>query len=122
MSSPGSAADEPSADEVAGQVTAELLGRSHLMQPAGVAEALAQVARPLGVSGVQVYLADLQQRHLVPLAAADGRAPGVLLIDSTLAGRAYQTVTVQSGRPGPDCQLWIPLVDGTERLGVLGLT
>jgi hypothetical protein len=122
MSSPASAADEPSADEIAGQVMAELLARSHLMRPAGVAEALARAARPLGVSGVQVYLADLQQRHLVPLAAADGRAPEVLLIDSTLAGRAYQTVTVQSGRPGPDGQLWIPLVDGTERLGVLGLT
>jgi hypothetical protein len=103
-------------------VTAELLGQSHLMRPAGIAEALARAARPLGVSGVQVYLADLQQRHLIPLAAADGRAPEVLPVDSTLAGRAYQTVTVQSGRPGPECQLWIPLVDGTERLGVLGLT
>lgn len=137
MSSPSSAADEPradrlgstpegrgkpSADEVAGRVTAEVVGRSHLMRPAGVAEVLAQAARPLGVSGVQVYLADLQQRHLVPLAAADGRAPEVLAVDSTLAGRAFQTITVQSGRPGSASQLWIPLVDGTERLGVLALT
>jgi serine phosphatase RsbU (regulator of sigma subunit) len=122
MSCPGSAADGPSADEVAGRVTAELLGQSHLMQPPGVAEALARAARPLGVSAAQVYLADLQQRHLAPLAAAGGRAPGRLPIDSTLAGRAYQTITVQSGRAGQDHQLWIPLVDGTERLGVLSLT
>jgi serine phosphatase RsbU (regulator of sigma subunit) len=122
MSCPGSAADEPSADEVAGRVTAELLGQSHLMQPPGVADALSRAARPLGVSAVQVYLADLQQRHLAPLAAAGGRAPGRLPIDSTLAGRAYQTITVQSGRAGQDHQLWIPLVDGTERLGVLSLT
>jgi serine phosphatase RsbU (regulator of sigma subunit) len=121
MSCPGSAADESSADAAAGRVTAELLGRSHLMQPPGVAEALAQAARPLGVSAVQVYVADLQQRHLAPLAAAGGPAPDKLPIDSTLAGRAYRTITVQSGRAGEAHQLWIPLVDGTERLGVLGL-
>jgi serine phosphatase RsbU (regulator of sigma subunit) len=112
----------PDLDAVAGRVTAELLSRSHLMQPVGVAEALAEAARPLGVSGAQIYLADLQQRHLRPLTPGDGRSPEVLLIGSTLAGRAYQTVTVQTGRAGEAYQLWIPLVDGTERLGVLGLT
>jgi hypothetical protein len=109
----------PDLDAVAGRVTAELVRRYHLMRPASVAEALAQAARPLGVSGAEIYLADLQQRHLTLLAAAGGHAPEVLLIDSTLAGRAYQTVTVQSGRAGQEHQLWIPLVDGTERLGVL---
>jgi len=108
-------------DAAVGRMTAELIGRSHLMRPAGVAAEIARAARPLGVSGVQVYLADLEQRRLSPLAAADGRTPDVLLIDSTLAGRAYQTVTVQSGRADGTHQLWIPLVDGTERLGVLGL-
>ena len=111
----------PDLDAVAGRVTAELLGRSHLMRPADVAGALAEAARPLGVFAVQVYVADLQQRRLAPLAVASGRAPDVLPIDSTLAGRAYQTITVQSGRAGQAHQLWIPLVDGTERLGVLGL-
>jgi serine phosphatase RsbU (regulator of sigma subunit) len=46
----------------------------------------------------------------------------VLLIDSTLAGRAYQTITIQSGRVDGAHQLWIPLVDGTERLGALART
>jgi hypothetical protein len=113
---------EPSMDEFTARVTADLLSRSHLMRPAGVPGELAEAARPLGVSAAQVYLADLQQRHLTPLGPGDGRAPEVLLIDSTLAGRAYQTITVQTGRAGQAHQLWIPLVDGTERLGVLGLT
>jgi serine phosphatase RsbU (regulator of sigma subunit) len=91
------------------------------MRPPGVAGELARAAGPLGVSDVQVYLADLQQRHLTPLAAQDGRALDVLLIDATLAGRAYQTITVQSSRADGAHLLWIPLVDGTERLGVLGL-
>ena len=52
----------------------------------------------------------------------------MLPIDSTLAGRAYQTVTIQSapvrgvGTAGENYQVWIPLVDGTARLGVLCLT
>ena len=113
---------EPVLDAVTGEVTARLLGLSHLLPPGEVASAVAEAARPLGVSGAQVYLADLQQRLLVPLPAAGGQDQQPLPVDSTLAGRAYQTVTVQSVRAGPAWTLWIPLVDGTERLGTLGLT
>jgi GAF domain-containing protein len=113
---------QPSLDAVAGRVIADLVRRYHLMPPGGVAAALAEAGRPLGVTGARVYLADLQQRQLVPLAAGAGQDPGVLRIDSTLAGRAFQTVTIQSVRAGAVHQLWIPLVDGTERLGVLALT
>jgi hypothetical protein len=113
---------QPGLDAIAGRVTADLIRQSHLMPPGTVGAALAEAARPLGVTGAEVYLADLQQRHLVPLAAEDGQGPEVLRIDSTLAGRAYQTVTIQSVRAGAGHRLWIPLVDGTERLGVLALT
>ena len=114
-------------DAVAGRVTAELLRRSHVMRPGDVPDALAEVARPLGVSAAQVYLADLQQRHLVPVPSGQGQGAPVLLIDSTLAGKAFQEVSLQaaaSGRTeaGGTYEVWIPLVDGTERLGVLSLT
>jgi stage II sporulation SpoE-like protein len=111
-------------DAVLGRVTAALLRDSHLMRPADVPVALARAARPLGVSAAQIYLADLQQRHLTLLQPDPGLAGSVLPVDGTLAGRAYQTITVQvtDGAPGgPAYQVWIPLVDGTERLGVLGL-
>jgi serine phosphatase RsbU (regulator of sigma subunit) len=109
-------------DAVAGRVIAGLLRQSHLMPPDAVPAALAEAARPLGVTGAEVYLADLQQRQLVPLAAEDSPRQGALRIDSTLAGRAYQTLAIQSVRAGAGHQLWIPLVDGTERLGALALT
>jgi serine phosphatase RsbU (regulator of sigma subunit) len=117
---------ESDLDAIAGRVTAELLSWSHLMRPADLAGSLARAARPLGVSAARIYLTDLQQRHLVPLPPA-GDGPGdPLPVDSTLAGRAYQTVTLQSvparGADEGNYQVWIPLVDGTERLGVLGLT
>jgi serine phosphatase RsbU (regulator of sigma subunit) len=118
--------EEHDLDAVAGRVTAELLSRSHLMRPAEVTGALTQAARPLGVSAARIYLADLQQRQLVALPAGEGQAANALPIDSTLAGRAYQTVTIQSallrGAGEENYQVWIPLVDGTERLGALSLT
>jgi stage II sporulation SpoE-like protein len=116
---------QPSLDAIIGRMTADLLARSHLMRPGRVPAELARAARPLGVSDVQVYLADLEQRQLVPLVSEDGRVAegaAALPIDSTPAGRAYQAVTVQASLAGAAYQLWIPLVDGTERMGVLGLT
>lgn len=114
-------------DAVTGRVTAELLHRSHLMGLSDVVGTLSEMA-PLGASEVRVYLADLQQRHLALLPGGEARGAEVLPIDSTLAGRAYQTLTVQSaplrgtGPAGAAYRVWVPLVDGTERLGVLGLT
>ena len=114
-------------DAVIGRLTAELLRQSHLMRPGDVPDALGEAAQPLGVSAAQVYLADLQQRHLAPLSARQGQDAYALSIDSTLAGRAFQTVSVQvaaTGRTeaGETYQVWLPLMDGTERLGVLSLT
>ena len=124
-------------DAVAGRVTAGLLRQSPLMRPDDVPGALAEAARPLGVSAAQVYLADLQRRHLVPLPAGEDQDAHALPIDSTLAGSAYQTVSIQwsatrglapgngtgaGAGAGKTYQLWVPLVDGTERLGVLSLT
>jgi serine phosphatase RsbU (regulator of sigma subunit) len=114
-------------DAIADRVMAELLSRSHLMRLGEVSDALAQAALPLGVSAAGIYLADLQQRQLALVPAARGsQGADVLSIGSTLAGRAYQTVTIQSAPAravgGENYQVWIPLVDGTARLGVLRLT
>ena len=114
-------------DAVIGRMTAELLRQSHLMRPDDVPGALAEAARPLGVSAVQVYLADLQQHYLAPLPAGEDQDTRTLPIDATLAGNAYRTVSIQwsaapGARAGETYQVWVPLVDGTERLGVLSLT
>jgi hypothetical protein len=116
----------PDLDAVAGRVAAELLLRSHLMRPADITGALTQAARPLGVSAARIYLVDLQQRQLAPLPNGEAQDAEGLPVGSTLAGRAYQTLTIQlapaSGVGENSYQVWVPLVDGTERLGVLGLT
>jgi len=114
---------------------ADLLRQSHLLRPDAIEEVFAAAVRPLGIDEVRVYLADLQQRHLESLPAQDrqdgqgregakGKGAESLAIDSTLAGYAFRTVTIQhvpagEGRDG--YRVWVPLVDGTERLGVLSL-
>ena len=109
-------------DALVGRVLAELVAEAHLMEPAAVADLLAERARPLGVHGVRIYLADLQQRRLRPLPGGARPAPEALAIDTTLAGRAFQTVSAHhTPMPGTDgrFRLWEPLIDGTERIGVL---
>jgi Stage II sporulation protein E (SpoIIE) len=123
------------ADAVAGQPFAWLLSQSHLIRPGDVTAALAEAARPLGLSEPRVYLADMQQRHLMPLPendeqASQGRAAAEpLLIETTTAGQAYRAVEVKhvlDSQASQDWQnayrIWVPLADGADLLGVLGLT
>jgi hypothetical protein len=120
-------------DATVARVLASLLEQAHLMPPDALTDVVAEHARLLGIDGVRVYLADLQQRRLCPLPSAGAGQIPALAIDSTLAGRAFQTITMQhtGGEPDPELdgiaetpgpyRLWVPLMDGTERLGVLDL-
>ncbi len=74
-----------------------------------------------------VYLADLQQDVLVPFLGSQGPALDemavALGVDTTLAGRAYQQVEVLTqDLPGGRARVWLPLLDGSDRLGVLSVT
>jgi serine phosphatase RsbU (regulator of sigma subunit) len=70
-----------------------------------------------------LYLADYGQRVLVPLPGADVAAREPLQIDGTLGGRAFRDVAVLDGEAaGGGHRLWLPLLDGTTRLGVMEVT
>jgi serine phosphatase RsbU (regulator of sigma subunit) len=97
----------------------ELLDRAHLSGAEGLPQILTDLAPRLGVDGLSVYLVDYSQRYLVSLSDRDPGGRDELSVDGTLAGRAYRDLAVhQSTLPGP-VALWLPLLDGTERLGVL---
>ncbi|MET7831357.1 PP2C family protein-serine/threonine phosphatase [Micromonospora sediminicola] len=82
-----------------------------------------EAARGLGATGMQLYLVDHEQRELLPLRTSAVGAGGALGIDGTLAGRAYCTMSAcpADGRDS-DVRLWVPLLNGMERLGVVGVT
>jgi serine phosphatase RsbU (regulator of sigma subunit) len=97
--------------------------QSHLVATQDIPAYVSEHAAALGFPGALVYLVDLQQQVLVPFPPSGVRAgeqPSVLSVDSTLAGRAYQQVEIllQDNGPGP-ARVWMPLLDGTERIGVL---
>ncbi|MFC7241656.1 PP2C family protein-serine/threonine phosphatase [Catellatospora aurea] len=100
---------------------AALLDLLHLTQQAQddqVAECVSAALRPLGME-TTCYLVDEEQRHLHPL-AEHGKTPADPLgVENTLAGRAFTSVDTQRVGDGSGSRLWVPLVDGTERLGVV---
>ncbi len=104
-----------------GDVLAWLVDRSHRMEPEELAPLADQAGRRLGAAGGRLWLISRDQRSLqrLPLPGEDEPADG-LRLDATLAGRAYRLTEVLAGTAdGP--RLWVPLLDGTERLGVLEL-
>ena len=115
----------PSDDPLLGRCLTALLARAHLMPPDELTTALKEESRALGIEEVRIYLADLQERHLHPIPGGGSDPERALAIESTLAGRTFQTVAVHqaNGTVGETSshRLWVPLMDGTERLGVMEL-
>lgn len=96
-----------------------LLEGAELAPPDRLASAVTTAAQELGVR-ITVYLADYEQRALHPLPGKSGTQVPSVGIDSTLAGRAFQQVRMLPAAGDPP-RLWVPLLDGVERLGVLAV-
>ncbi|MFF4792304.1 PP2C family protein-serine/threonine phosphatase [Streptomyces sp. NPDC001276] len=74
-------------------------------------------ASALGLDTALIYLVDLRQRLLIPLDEALGPLP----VADSPAGRAYRTISPQVADADHGVIVWMPLVDGAERLGVLAV-
>jgi stage II sporulation SpoE-like protein len=111
-------------DACAGAMFQEALRRTHLSAPEDQCRIFAEEARAIGVAALVVYVVDYEQRTLVPVPAPDAHGRGPLSIQGTVAGRAFASTAIVDveGDGGDDRRVWVPLLDGTERIGVLGLT
>src|SRR3954464_706880 len=99
-----------------------LLRASHLLAPDDLASMVAAHARSMGARETVIYLADYEQATLVPLPGAGVPQRQELAIEATMAGRAFRRVeVVTSSTTGSSYRLWVPLLDGVERLGVVEL-
>jgi serine phosphatase RsbU (regulator of sigma subunit) len=100
----------------------DLLRASHMAVPDDIPALILQHAESLGATDAALYLVDYEQRVLVPVPNAAGAEREEVVIDSTLAGRCYRTLDIQQ-TTGDDnrIRLWVPVLDGVERLGVLEL-
>ncbi|MHA7171773.1 PP2C family protein-serine/threonine phosphatase [Arthrobacter monumenti] len=111
-----------------------LLSGMQISPPERLPAVAAAAGKDMGVD-LTIYLADDGQRHLVPLldgadggagnetpsrgnGARHGSADGAgLEVDGSMPGRAFQELKVVASHE--DGRLWVPLVNGSERLGVV---
>jgi hypothetical protein len=102
----------------------ELLRRTHLGGPSEMAAAIAEPARRIGARSVVLYLIDYEQRLLMPVAGPHHQDAVPLSVAGTVAGRAFSTTSIlrSSLEEARGQRLWLPLLDGTERLGVIGMS
>ena len=102
----------------------EVLRRTHLSSARDLGAVLAEEARAIGADALVLYVVDYEQKWLVPVPGPDAAAREVLSVQGTVAGRAFATSSIVDveldGEPGR--RLWLPLLDGTERLGALEIT
>ncbi|WP_406865220.1 PP2C family protein-serine/threonine phosphatase [Streptomyces sp. HUAS MG47] len=103
-----------------GPTLAVFLERAHTASPLQVAQLVEETARGLGMASATVYLADVQEEQLVALPGT-GEGGDVLAIEGTVAGWAYRTMSLRLARRRP-LAVWLPLVDGIARIGVLRIT
>jgi hypothetical protein len=103
-----------------------LLDAGHHVALEQVPDLVDEHALYAGLDEVLIYLVDLQQSVLRLLIgqAEHGGEISELRVDTTLAGRAFQEVRIlcQPGGDNDPDRWWVPLLDGTERLGVLGIS
>lgn len=119
-----------------GPMLGALLQASHLATMEDLPGLVARHAASAGFTHAVLYVSDLQQEFLVPLPGqvdAAGAPLTSLRIDTTMAGRAYRDVAIVPARHAARAEadepvagdgrlwLWVPLLNGTERIGVLGM-
>ncbi|MFC0004911.1 PP2C family protein-serine/threonine phosphatase [Micromonospora siamensis] len=94
----------------------DLLRESHHARPEDLPRLARQAAAQLGAKDMLLWLVDHEQRELLPMTDPGTPHREPITVDGTLAGRAYGLM-----RPiaGADHRLWVPLLDGLERLGVV---
>lgn len=100
-----------------------LVASSLRLHPDDIPVAAATQGAKVGLDDLVIHLVDLAQRVLIPLV---GDAAGQIdpaqhvSVDGTLAGRAYRTERpVVGDRVDGRTAVWLPLLDSSERFGVV---
>ncbi len=99
-----------------------MIDRAHEMPPQLIAPLVAEVIAAIGGSDVTVLLQDYDQTTLVPLPGKGLQVGTPEPIQDSAAGQAFlRDATVERSVPG-GVRLFLPLLDGTDRIGVLAFT
>ena len=98
-----------------------LLRTTHLSGPDDLPALVGAAGTALGAERAVLYVVDYDQVLLVPLLAPGSDDVQPVPVEGTLAGRAFSDIVQHTSHAGGGQTLWTPVLDGTERLGVLQL-
>jgi serine phosphatase RsbU (regulator of sigma subunit) len=93
----------------------QLIRQGYRARPEDLPDMVMRAGGLLGVSALVIYVVDHRQRELLPLAGETAPERKTVSVDGTVAGRAYSTLAPVVA----DGVVWVPLLDGSERMGVL---
>jgi hypothetical protein len=104
------------------RVLGSLLDRAHLMPARLVGPLVAQEITAVGGWDVAIWLQDYDQRTLQPLTGR-GLVGESTPIDGSWPGRAFtQDARIEQELPDGSVRLYLPMLDGSDRVGVLAFT
>jgi hypothetical protein len=114
----------PAGDGQVLELLQELLRRSHLSTPTDLPLIVADQGQSIGARDVVLYLIDYEQGALVPLPSGAVGDQTPLSVAGTVAGRAFSSTSIlrSKGDEPRLVRLYLPLLDGTERVGVIGMS
>ncbi|WP_431959114.1 PP2C family protein-serine/threonine phosphatase [Actinacidiphila sp. bgisy160] len=99
-----------------------LLDRAHEMPPQLIAPLIAEEIARMGGRAVSVLLQDYEQIMLVPLPGRRLVGGAAVPIAGSDAGRAFLEATLVEVPLADGIRLFLPLLDGSDQVGVLGVT
>jgi serine/threonine protein phosphatase PrpC len=114
----------PAGDDAVLELLHQLLRRTHMSTPSDLSSVIADQAASIGARDVGLYLIDYEQGTLMPVPGGGAVDAAPLSVAGTVAGRAFSSTSVlraQGDAPGQQ-RVWLPLLDGTERVGVIGMS
>ncbi|MFF1420868.1 PP2C family protein-serine/threonine phosphatase [Streptomyces sp. NPDC058280] len=100
----------------------QLLDRAHEMPPQLIAPLVAEEVRLVGGRDVSILLQDYGQLLLVPLAGEGLVVGSPVSIDDSPAGECFLHATPVERPRGDGVRLYLPLLDGSDEVGVMALT
>ena len=100
---------------------ARLLRDAQTRAPEDVVATLQQGAAELGGRSLVLYLIDYEQQVLQPAPRLDDAGAVPAGVIGTMAGRCFSTQEVLESSSEEGLQVWVPVTDRAERLGVLTL-
>ena len=107
--------------DAAVDVLAAVLQASHMLPPDRVSDLIRRAGGAIGAVDVSMWLIDYGQAFLTRSeddSGDGGDSDGTIPVTGTAAGRVFaRCEPIESEHPAP--HRWVPILDGTERLGVL---